>query len=211
MSDDLSGFSLMDLFRSEAEGQTALLSAGLLALEGAATPSARPLEPLMRAAHSLKGAARIVGLDAAVRVAHAMEDCFVAAQQGELALGPAHVDVLLRAVDLLAADRAARRGPSSPPGRPRTSRRSPAMVDDLEPLLGRAARRRPPERRPPNPPPGPGPRPSPSPRRPPRPGRRRPAADADRRRARSAAEPTAGAGRRPPSRPSGWSGSRRRA
>ena len=32
----------------------------------------------MRAAHSLKGAARIVGLDAAVRVAHAMEDCFVA-------------------------------------------------------------------------------------------------------------------------------------
>ena len=36
----------------------------------------------MRAAHSLKGAARIVGLDAAVRVAHAMEDCLVAAQKG---------------------------------------------------------------------------------------------------------------------------------
>ena len=36
----------------------------------------------MRAAHSLKGAARIVGLDVGVRVAHAMEDCFVAAQRG---------------------------------------------------------------------------------------------------------------------------------
>ena len=36
----------------------------------------------MRAAHSLKGAARIVGLTVGVRVAHAMEDCFVAAQQG---------------------------------------------------------------------------------------------------------------------------------
>ena len=38
MSDDLSGFSLMDLFRSEADGQTALLTEGLLALEGEAPP-----------------------------------------------------------------------------------------------------------------------------------------------------------------------------
>ncbi len=100
MSDDLSGFSLMELFRLEAEGQTATLSTGILALEtGAPTPET--IEPLMRAAHSLKGAARIVGVDAAVRVAHALEDDFVAAQKGILALGPAHVDVLLRAVDLL--------------------------------------------------------------------------------------------------------------
>ena len=55
----------------------------------------------MRAAHSLKGAARIVGLDAAVRVAHAMEDGFVAAQKGKLVLRPEHVDILLRGVDLL--------------------------------------------------------------------------------------------------------------
>ena len=33
MSDDLSGFSLMDLFRSEADGQVALLTEGLMALE----------------------------------------------------------------------------------------------------------------------------------------------------------------------------------
>ena len=100
MSGDLSGFSLMELFRMEAEGHTATLSAGLVALEGAsAGPEA--IEPLMRAAHSLKGAARIVGLDAAVRVAHAMEDAFVAAQKGRLALGTGHVDVLLRGVDFL--------------------------------------------------------------------------------------------------------------
>ena len=61
MSDDLSGFSLMDLFRSEADGQTALLSEGLMALEGVEDPSPSSLESLMRAAHSLKGAARIVG------------------------------------------------------------------------------------------------------------------------------------------------------
>ena len=40
----------------------------------------------MRAAHSLKGAARMVGLDVGVRVAHAIEDCFVAAQEGRLKL-----------------------------------------------------------------------------------------------------------------------------
>ena len=100
MSGDLSGFSMMELFRMEAESHTATLSAGLVALEGtSAAPEA--IEPLMRAAHSLKGAARIVGLDAAVRVAHAMEDCFVAAQKGKLVLRPEHVDILLHGVDLL--------------------------------------------------------------------------------------------------------------
>ncbi len=101
MSDDLSGFSLMDLFRSEADGQVALLTEGLIALEGEATPSPAALESLMRAAHSLKGAARIVGLDAAVRVAHALEDNFVAAQRSEFSIRSPDVDVLLKAVDLL--------------------------------------------------------------------------------------------------------------
>jgi len=100
VSGDLSGFSMMELFRMEAERHTATLSAGLVALEGS---SAAPevVEPLMRAAHSLKGAARIVGLDAAVRVAHAMEDYFVAAQKGKIVLEPEHVDILLQGVDLL--------------------------------------------------------------------------------------------------------------
>ncbi len=101
MSDDLSGFSLMDLFRSEADGQVATLSEGLLALEGGPT-TAQAIEPLMRAAHSLKGAARIVGLEPAVRIAHSLEDAFVAAGRGELVIGAPHVDILLRAVDLLA-------------------------------------------------------------------------------------------------------------
>src|ERR1700733_5467233 len=101
MSDDLSGFSLMDLFRSEADGQIALMTEGLLALEGEASPSPAALEALMRAAHSLKGAARIVGLEAAVRVAHTLEDKFVAAQRGEFSIQSPHVDVMLKAVDLL--------------------------------------------------------------------------------------------------------------
>ncbi len=101
MSDDLSGFSLMDLFRSEAETHAATLSTGLLALEGGTPSTSSTIEPMMRAAHSLKGAARIVGLEPAVKVAHAMEDCFVAVQEGRCTLSPAQVDTLLKGVDLL--------------------------------------------------------------------------------------------------------------
>src|SRR5947199_10861084 len=56
---------------------------------------------MMRAAHSIKGAARVVSVEPAVSVAHVMEDCFVEAQKGALTLLPADVDVLLRGVDLL--------------------------------------------------------------------------------------------------------------
>lgn len=97
---DLSDFSMMDLFRSEVEAHTATLSDGLLELED--DPSAREnIESLMRAAHSIKGGARIVELDAAVKIAHTMEDCFVAAQKGEVSLTSDHIDTLLQGVDML--------------------------------------------------------------------------------------------------------------
>lgn len=96
--DDLSSFSMLDLFKAEAENQKAILSDGLLGLEKGATPA--QLEALMRAAHSLKGAARIVGLDAAVRVAHAMEDAFVSAQRSPVPLAEKPVAGLLDREDL---------------------------------------------------------------------------------------------------------------
>ncbi|WDZ94619.1 hybrid sensor histidine kinase/response regulator [Herbaspirillum sp. WKF16] len=97
---DLSQMSMLDLFRFEAESQIQLLNASLLELEN---NPAQPehLEACMRAGHSLKGAARIVGLDSAVKIAHVLEDCFVLAQQGKLALQKKHIDVLLRGADLL--------------------------------------------------------------------------------------------------------------
>ncbi|MBJ9976058.1 hybrid sensor histidine kinase/response regulator [Pseudomonas sp. S75] len=92
--------SLLELFSLEAEAQTQVLSAGLLALER--NPAqADQLEACMRAAHSLKGAARIVGIDAGVSVAHVMEDCLVAAQEHRLLLRPEHIDALLQGTDLL--------------------------------------------------------------------------------------------------------------
>jgi two-component system sensor histidine kinase and response regulator WspE len=92
--------SLLELFSMEAEAQTLVLSAGLLALERDPT-QADHLESCMRAAHSLKGAARIVGVDAGVSVAHVMEDCLVSAQEGRLYLRPEHIDALLQGTDLL--------------------------------------------------------------------------------------------------------------
>ncbi len=100
-ADDYSDFSLLDLFRAETDSQVVALNEGLLALDRDHA-DAKQLEALMRAAHSLKGAARIVGITAAVEVAHAMEDCFVAAQRGDLAIGRQHIDRLLEGVDLLA-------------------------------------------------------------------------------------------------------------
>ncbi|MCY1276209.1 Sensor histidine kinase RcsC [compost metagenome] len=92
--------SLLELFRLEAEAQTQALNAGLLVLERNPT-QADQLEACMRAAHSLKGAARIVGLDAGVRVAHVMEDLLEAAHQGHVRLQPDNIDALLQGSDLL--------------------------------------------------------------------------------------------------------------
>ena len=100
MAEDLSGFSMLELFRLEAESQTSVLSAGVLAIEELERSPAT-VESMMRAAHSLKGAARIVGLDAAVRVAHALEDVFVAAGKGQFHVRPEHADLLLAAIDFL--------------------------------------------------------------------------------------------------------------
>ncbi|WP_152054435.1 hybrid sensor histidine kinase/response regulator [Tautonia marina] len=96
----LADLSLLELFRQEADVYVQTLSEGLVALdrEGAETTA---LEPMMRAAHSLKGAARIVGLAAAERVAHALEDVMVAAQRGAITLQSAAVDTCLKAVDVL--------------------------------------------------------------------------------------------------------------
>jgi len=100
--EDLSGFSMLELFRLEADTQTAVLSAAVLAVEEL-EHSPTSIESLMRAAHSLKGAARIVGLEPAVQVAHALEEVFVAAGKGLFTVRPEHADILLAGSDFLAS------------------------------------------------------------------------------------------------------------
>ncbi len=97
---DLSGFSMWDLYRGEVESHSTTLNEGLLALERTPDDLER-VKSLMRAAHSIKGAARVVRHDLAVEIAHAMEDRLVAAQQGQRPLTPEAMQLLLDGVDLL--------------------------------------------------------------------------------------------------------------
>ena len=92
--------ALQELFQAEMDTHIPVLNEGLLALEKGQAGS-REIEGMMRAAHSIKGAARIVGIEPAVRVSHAMEDCFTAAKDSRITLTSDAVDVLLRGVDAL--------------------------------------------------------------------------------------------------------------
>ena len=102
---DFGGLDLFELFKSEVETHGAALNEGLLQLEqNVADPT--PIASLMRAAHSIKGAARVVGIDIVVGLAHEMEDAMVRVQKGLEACTPARVDQLLQATDLLTSLRA---------------------------------------------------------------------------------------------------------
>ncbi|MDM8544263.1 response regulator [Desulfococcaceae bacterium HSG9] len=92
--------SMLNLFQNEVSNYTDVLSEGLLEVENNPR-AADKLESLMRAAHSIKGAARLVGIDNVVKIAHVMEDCFVAAQHGAITLKSEDIDTLLNAVDVL--------------------------------------------------------------------------------------------------------------
>lgn len=94
----LADLSMLDLFRMEAESHSQSLNSGLLELEKNQSPDR--VEPLMRAAHSMKGAARIVGLNDAVELAHAMEELLVSCQRGEIVLSSTQIDLLLAATDI---------------------------------------------------------------------------------------------------------------
>ncbi|MEN6603902.1 MAG: hybrid sensor histidine kinase/response regulator, partial [Bryobacteraceae bacterium] len=89
---------LLGLFRTELETHSRVIESGLVETETSQDP--KKIEPLMRAAHSLKGASRIIGLDGAVRLAHAMEDLLSAAQKGSRRLVEADFDLLLRSNDV---------------------------------------------------------------------------------------------------------------
>src|SRR4051812_43943229 len=92
--------AMLELFAAEMDTHIPVLNEGILALEKGQA-GAREIEGMMRAAHSIKGAARIVGMDSAVRVAHVMEDCFTAAKENHITLTGDCVDLLLAGVDAL--------------------------------------------------------------------------------------------------------------
>ena len=126
-------FSMLDLYQQEVETQGAALNAGLLALETDPNDS-KQIDALMRAAHSLKGAARIIGLDVVSRVAHAMEDVFVAVGEGKLTLPERAFDVFLQTADFLNAS-GAPGAEEMPDWLEKNAESSKSLADDLRAIL----------------------------------------------------------------------------
>lgn len=100
--EDEADYSMVTLFKIELENQSGILNKGLLTLEND-PGSLDEVEQLMRASHSIKGAARILGFDPVVNVAHLMEDYFVGLQEEKVKLQSAHIDILLSAVDIFSS------------------------------------------------------------------------------------------------------------
>ena len=86
------------MFAEEAEGRLATLSELLLELERNGDDQDL-LSSVFREAHTLKGAAAVVGLADVLRVAHAMEEVLEGLRRGHRSATPATVDALLGAVD----------------------------------------------------------------------------------------------------------------
>ena len=90
------------LFAQEADQRLADLTNHLLALEEVGNDP-ELVGSIFREAHTLKGAAAVVGLDAFSAVAHAMEDLLEQLRSGERMATPALIDGVLGAVDGLQA------------------------------------------------------------------------------------------------------------
>src|SRR5436309_15672350 len=91
---------LLATFRAEVEERVASLQAGLLALE--THPSPRQLVTgLFRDAHTVKGSARMLGLEGVLQVAHACEDLLGALRDGRIGVRRDIVDLLLASGDAI--------------------------------------------------------------------------------------------------------------
>lgn len=91
---------ILNLFANELDVQVGELNKGLLKLEHKRDDKLA-LQAVMRAAHSVKGAARVVSLTGLIRMAHTIEECFVSVQQRVIELNDKTVELLFKCIDFL--------------------------------------------------------------------------------------------------------------
>ncbi len=91
---------ILNIFREESEEQLQKLNKNLLTLESN-PKDYTAISELFREAHSLKGAARMIGLDDIQSIAHKLEDVFGLAKEGDLEVCPEIVDIMCKAVDCI--------------------------------------------------------------------------------------------------------------
>lgn len=121
---------ILNIFREESEEQIQKLNKNLLRLE-ANPKDSTAISELFREAHSLKGAARMIGLNDIQLIAHKLEDVFGMAKEYRLDVSPETVDILCKAVDCISSiveESIITRGKAS-------FEQVPAMVEKLENII----------------------------------------------------------------------------
>lgn len=91
--------SVFSFFVEEAAEHISVLEAGLLEIEKTGSVESEDMEPLFRAAHTLKGSANLIKLSSVGSIAHRMEDLFEAVRDGKMLVTSQHADALLFALD----------------------------------------------------------------------------------------------------------------
>lgn len=107
--DDAFEQRLLAIFAEEARGHLARIDAALAALEQAGAPQL--VVAVLDSLHTLKGAARSVGLDDLESLCHSLEHVFAASARSGAALSAAHFGPIRQALELagvLTAEPAAR-------------------------------------------------------------------------------------------------------
>ncbi len=91
--------NIFGFFVEEAAEHLGTLEEGLLQLEKDPSSADELIEPLFRAAHTLKGSANLVNVTDVGSVAHRLEDLLEAIREGEQTLSRPRVDAMLFALD----------------------------------------------------------------------------------------------------------------
>jgi two-component system, chemotaxis family, sensor kinase CheA len=127
-------------FRLEARELLDGLSRGVLEIERSA-PSKEIIARLLRLAHTLKGAARVVRLPEIARNAHAVEDCLAPFRETQASMPQESVDELLRVVDQMSAQLASLGAAPAPEAAPLRPAEAPldtvrVELEEMDLLLG---------------------------------------------------------------------------
>jgi chemotaxis protein histidine kinase CheA len=94
---------LLEIFRTDLGDQLQIITDSLLALESRPDAEARQevLEPMMRAAHNLKGAARRIGVTTIGEITHHLETLFAELKNQNLQPPATAIDLSLKTLDRL--------------------------------------------------------------------------------------------------------------
>lgn len=94
---------LINSFKTEQAEHVQKINQGLLALEKSPANQQELLKEIFREAHSLKGAARAVGLTTIESLGHALEEVLLGAKEGRLSFSAELFDLLYQALDAVEA------------------------------------------------------------------------------------------------------------